>query len=228
MQKRVRFQAGPKRASIGEGREMGDEGGTIMRYSLISLVLALSVGSASLSWAQSQKGVGAPAEQRELTNILSKYNNLYESAPNGIQKEKILPAFKKDFCSKIPKGQVSAWVGEVSSIDVDPAGEGIRLILSVNTDNIFSGGLGVELSLGNRYAYGVTDDNTQPHPSTIIPPNSPLFEATSNLRSGDAVIFSGSFVPYTSEQACYDNDTTYFSLFNFTSIKTIGYDVTIH
>jgi hypothetical protein len=198
-----------------------------MRYSLV-LLAAMSICDAIPSWAQSQKSVIAPAEQRELTNILSKYNDLYESAPNSIQKKKIEPAFRTEFCAKIPEGHVSGWVGEVNSIDNDSPTNGMRLVLSVHTDNIISGRFGVELSLGNRYAYGVTEENTQPHYSTIIPADSPLFEAASTLRSGDAVIFSGNFIPYTSAQACYDNDTTYFSLFLFSTIKKIGYDVTIH
>jgi hypothetical protein len=93
----------------------------------------------------------------------------------------------------------------------------------VHTINLFSGGLGVELSLGNTY--GISERNTQQHSPTIIPVGSPLYELASNLREGDAIIFSGTFVPYTSVQACYDNDTTYFALVSFSSIQKIGYDV---
>jgi hypothetical protein len=166
-----------------------------------------------------------PLEQRELTDILSKYNELYATAANSIQREKVYPAFRKEFCAKIPQGNVSGWIGELITLDDNSPTKGINLRLGVHTVNIFSGGLGVELSLGNKYGYGVSEHNTQPHSPIIIPVGSPLYEVVSNLREGDAVIFSGTFIPYISTQACYDNDTTYFALFSFSSIQKIGYDI---
>ena len=111
-----------------------------------SVVLALVVGlcSASISWAQN--GVQVPAQQRELTRILSKYNDLHESAPNNIQRDKTDLEFRKEFCAAIPKGEVSGWVGEVNSIDNNSPDMGIRLSLEVHTQDLSSGGLGVELS----------------------------------------------------------------------------------
>jgi hypothetical protein len=137
----------------------------------------------------------------------------------------VYPAFKKEFCAKIPQGSVSGWVGEVNSLDDNSPTKGLNLKLGVHTVDLFSGGLGVELSLGNNYGYGVSEQKTQPHPPTIIPVGSPLYEAVSTLREGDAIIFSGTFIPYISTQACYDNDTTYFSLFSFSSVRRIGYDI---
>ena len=200
----------------------------IVRYCQILAALALSVCGAHPSWAQTEQTVTVPSKQRALTSILSKYNDLYESAPNDIQRDKVSPSFKKEFCENIPKGSVSGWIGEVSSIDDRSPSKGINLYLGVSTYDLRSGGLGVELSLGNRYAYGVSEDNTQPHLPTIIPLNSALFDAVSNLRSGDTVIFSGDFIPYLTTQSCYDNDTTYFSLFRFSSIRKIGYGLLLH
>jgi hypothetical protein len=66
-----------------------------MRQCPASVVLALVVGlcSASISWAQN--GVQVPAQQMELTRILSKYNDLHENAPNDIQRCKIYMEFLK-------------------------------------------------------------------------------------------------------------------------------------
>jgi hypothetical protein len=82
-----------------------------------------------------------------------------------------------------------------------------------------------ELTLGNDYAYSVDADNTQPHSPTVIPVGSPLYEAVSNLAEGDTVVFSGTFIPYTSAQDCYDNDTTYFALFRFSLVQKIGHKI---
>jgi uncharacterized protein YecT (DUF1311 family) len=61
--------------------------------------------------------VVVPAEQKELSSILSRFNVLSNNAPNDIQREKLEPAFRKEFCAKIPQGDVSGWIGEVRSID---------------------------------------------------------------------------------------------------------------
>ena len=192
----------------------------------ITLALIMGVCSTSISWAQN--GVQVPAQQRELTHILSKYNDLHESAPNNIQRDKTDLKFRKEFCAAIPKGEVSGWVGEVNSIDNNSPDKGIRLSLGVHTQDLSSGGLGVELSLGNYYAYGVDEKNTQPHGPTVISISSPLYNTVSMFRSGDTVIFGGTFIPYSSQQACYDSISyaTYFSLFRFSTIRKIGWGIT--
>lgn len=196
-----------------------------MRYPQILLTLALTMCGAAPSWSQARKSIVVPTEQRKLTELLSKYNELYAHATNGIQREKVYPAFKKEFCAKLPKGNVSGWIGEVDFVDDNSPTKGINLRVSVHTTNLFSGGLGVELSIGNSYGYGINEHNTMPHPATIIPIGSRLYEVVSSLREGDAIMFSGAFVPYISTQACYDNNTTYFGLISFSSIQKIGYDV---
>lgn len=42
-------------------------------------------------------------------------------------------------------------------------------------------------SLGNFYASGVNEQNTQPHGPTVIPVNSPLYNTVSMFRSGEAM-----------------------------------------
>jgi hypothetical protein len=194
----------------------------------IPLALVMGVWSYPISWAQAQNSVQIPAQQRQLTSILSKYNDLHESAPNNIQRDKIDLDFRRVFCAAIPKGEVSGWIGEIESIDNDTPDKAIRLSMEVSTQDLISGGLGIELSLGNYYAYGVDDKNTQPHGSTVIPVSSPLYNAVSMLRNGDTVIFSGTFIPYSSQQACYDSISyaTYFSLFRFSSVRKIGWGIT--
>ena len=100
--------------------------------------------------------------------------------------------------------------------------------MSVNIFDLHSGVLGVELSLGNYYAYGVTGDNTRRHLPTVIPVGSPLYDFAENLRSGDVIRFIGTFIPYISAQACYDNDTTYFAPVHFDSLQRIGYGAYLH
>jgi hypothetical protein len=120
---------------------------------------------------------------------------------------------------------VSGWIGNVDMINDRSPDKGIRLKLSVETFDHRSGPLGIELSLGNDYAYGVFSDNTQPHPPTIIPVGSPLYDIASKLREGDVVRFNGTFIPYVSPQDCFKNNTTYFALVGFTSIQRLGWGI---
>jgi hypothetical protein len=178
--------------------------------------------------AQAPGNVAVPREQRELTNILSKYNDLYESAPNDIQRRKIEPMLKREFCGAIPKGDVSGWIGEVNSIDDRSPAKSIGIILAIHTDGLQNGGLGVELSLGNEYAYGISEDNTAPHTDTRISQKSPLYDVAANLQNGDTIVFSGTFIPYRTYEDCYNNDTTYFALVRFSSIRKTGWGLILH
>lgn len=189
----------------------------------ILLMLVMSVGATS--WAQAQNSLRVPPQQRRLTDILSKYNKLYDSAPNDIQSRNIESQFRRAFCSAIPKGKVADWIGQVNSIDDDNRQHGIQLIVEVASQDLFPGSLGVELSLGNDYAYGVEATNTQHHAPTLIAVGSPLYKTASMFRSGDTIEFSGTFIPYISSLACYANDTTYFSLFQFSMIRKIGWGI---
>jgi hypothetical protein len=199
-----------------------------MNLSRVTLIIAATVvvhvfGSQPL-WAQTQS-VQVPVEQRELSSVLSRYNDLHDSAPNSIQRDRIDVQFRSEFCTKIPRGEVSGWIGSVNSIDDHTPDKGIRLILGVNIFDLRSGPLGIELSLGNYYAYGVNSNNTQTHPPTIIPVGSPLYDIASNLRDGDVVRFNGTFIPYVSPQECFKNNTTYFALVGFTSIRRLGWNI---
>jgi hypothetical protein len=189
---------------------------------LAAVISAALLAAPSLASAQ---GIHVPPEQRALTRLLSQYNDREASAPNDIQRKKIEPEFRKAFCAKIPTGDVSGWIGSVNDIDDDAPNKGIRLMLEVSTNDLSSGAFGVELSLGNRYAYGVDEENTQPHSPTGIAVGSPLYDKVAMLRPGDTVVFSGAFIPYTSPEACYSNDTTYFALFRFSSIRKIGTNI---
>jgi hypothetical protein len=102
------------------------------------------------------------------SDILSKYNDLAGEAPNGIQTKKIEAQFYQEFCARIPKGDVSGWIGDVGSVDDRGPNKSIRLDVGVNLSDIHSGQFGIVLTIGNYGAYGILK-NTQPHEQTEIP-----------------------------------------------------------
>jgi hypothetical protein len=158
-----------------------------------SVVAILTICSAwaLLAQAQDAPSVRVPPDQRTLSDILSKYNDLDAVAPNRIQRDRLSEEFRKQFCAHIPTGDVSGWIGAIGSVGDRGPDKSIRIDMGVNVFDLHSGSHGIELSIGNYYAYGVTNSNTQPHPPTEIPVGSPLYEAAANFRRGDVVRFNG-------------------------------------
>jgi hypothetical protein len=185
----------------------------------IAATLIIGVCGASLASAQT---VSVPAAQRQLTAILSKYNDRYETAPNDIQKDKIAAAFRSTFCEALPRS-VTGWIGAVWQIDDNTPDKSINLELGIHTNELHGGGLGIVLVLGNV----ANDVHGNVRANVRIPVGSKLYQIASNLGDHDVVEFSGQFIPFTSEQACEKNlsGSTYISLFRFTSIRKIGSDI---
>jgi hypothetical protein len=183
----------------------------------IMATLVVGVCCASLASAQTQNNIRVPSAQRALSNILSKYSRLYDAAPNDIQKSKILSSYRQKFCANLPRGGVSGWVGDVWKINDNTPNKGIYLDMEVSIENLQTsadGALGIGLWLGNSDA------------SDSLRVGSPLYNTASTLRNGDAVIFSGAFVPFSSPQACFQSlsGSTDFS-FRFSSIRKVGSDL---
>lgn len=191
-------------------------GASMKKLAAAFLLSLISVGALA-------QAVTVPVQQKKLTEVLSKYNALMGDAPNSIKRDQVRAQYAQAFCAAIPKGSVSNWVGTINTLNNRTPSKGINLMVDISTSSLYSGSLGVVLALGNQYAYGVSDKNTAPHAPTVIPVDSPLYNTVVNLREGDVIYFSGSFIPYASEAACRDtNNTSYVSLFNFTSVKKIG------
>ncbi|MGH8306845.1 MAG: hypothetical protein ACRER0_01080 [Gammaproteobacteria bacterium] len=193
----------------------------------VALVFSSLLVGAPDVWADNFYSMHAPAEQGTLTNIIAKYNRLDTNAPNDIQRDKIDTEYYQVLCAHLPQEHVSNWIGVVESVDNDTPGKGIQIIVLINTHEL-SGALGVEFVIGNGYAYGVDAQSTKPHPPTIFPVGSQLYNVASELSTDDIVKFSGNFIPFSSTKACQDNDTSYIAVFHFTSLRKIGHDASIY
>ena len=174
--------------------------------------------------AQTQS-VAVPADQRALTGLLMRHYDMIAGAPNDIQRRKIEAEYHQEFCSKMPVGQISGWVGAVGHIRDAGPNHSIEIDLRVDTVPLNLSEFGKELSVSNYYSYGISRDNTQPHEATEIPADSPLYDAAANLREGDTVRFDATIIPYISDQACRDNDTARFALVRFTRLQKLGWNL---
>ena len=197
----------------------------IVAFTAVVSLLLISIVNLSSASAQTTQSVQVPAEQKALSDILSKYNDLAAGAPNEIQQKKIRKEYEREFCDHLPTGDVSGWVGEVEAVDDRGAGNSIELTLWVHTYDLHTApGLGFDIVLQVEN-FGEWK-GLRPHAPTEIPVGSPLYDIAANLRSGDAVRFDGTFVPYVSKEACYDfHPAATVGLVRFKSLKRLGWNI---
>jgi len=187
-------------------------------------VVSIALGACGLSTSRAQTAsVKVPPDQWILTSILSKYNQLYDNAPNDIVKRKIDPQYREEFCAHVPASDVKGWIGTVWSINDRGPDKSLKLDLSVSTVNAVRGSYGGILIVENHDGYGVSKKNTAPHEITTIPVGSPLYDIAASLREGDVIRFNATFVPYWSPQDCYDNTSLVFAMVKYNSIQKLGY-----
>jgi hypothetical protein len=185
----------------------------------IAAICAIALCITSSVGAQTEKSLSVPLAQRALSNLVSKYSQRYDAAPNEIQQNKVLSEYRQAFCAQLPRANVSGWIGDVYRINDYNPNKAIYLDLEVSIDNLdssSSGALGIGLWLGNSDT------------SALFSVGSPLYKTASTLSNGDTVIFSGAFVPFSAPQACYSSlsRSTEFS-FRFSSIRKIGSGLTL-
>jgi hypothetical protein len=175
--------------------------------------------------AQTTQSVHVPADQRAFSDLTSKYNKLYDEAPNSIQRDKLEKQYESEFCNHLPTGDVFGWVG---SLTYEPrvvgSQNGIELNLWVHTEDMYSAVTGgnIVLTLDNYGAW----KGLQPHTPTEIPAGSPLYDIATNLRDGDVIRFDATFVPYVSQQACIESrPAAMIGLVRFNSLKRLGWGV---
>lgn len=167
-----------------------------------------------------------PAREAALVNTLSRYNQEYDSAPNDIQRNKMRDNFGHKFCAEIPHRPVHNWVGALDSITPTPRPPGVKITIVLPVRFVDTGSLGIGLSIGNSYEYGITRHRTVPIGSLAIKSGTPLYDAIAKMPdNGRAnVLFSGRFVPFVNLAACEKaiHYATYFSAMRFDSVRYLG------
>ena len=105
---------------------------------------------------------------------------------------------------------------------------GVQITIELPARDLYSGSLGIGLSVGNFYGYGVTRDGTTPAGSLLIRAGTPLYHVVSKIPDNDydRVSFSGRFVPFASSTACEKaiHYATYFDAIRFYEVRDLGPD----
>ena len=103
-----------------------------------------------------------------MLNILSKYNEAYDRAPNAIQQDRVSAEFARRFWAALPRGTVRGGIGALGTVQPTHHPAGVRITIDLPSRRLCSGSLGIGLSVGNFYGYGDTRIGTAPIAALLI------------------------------------------------------------
>ena len=142
-----------------------------------------SESSANTTPSSQQASITLPQDQKAFSDAVTSFIGQYNAAPNELKKSAVRVARKQKLQEVISSLQFDGWVGELTDMGtVSDGGAYIAVKLA-----------GSQISV-QTWNNGVSDINDK----TLIPVNTPLFNAISDLKKGSQVKISGQFV--TSDQ----------------------------
>jgi hypothetical protein len=154
-------------------------------------------GSSSSPPTQSstpQVTVSLPQDEKAFCDAVSDFISQYNAAPNDLKKSAVRVARKQKLQQLLTTLQFDGWIGELT--DMGTTSDGSAYV------NVQLEGTSIKIVTWNNGVSDVTD-------KTLIPVNSPLFNAISDLKVGVRVKVSGQFVSgdqdYIGEQSLTEN-----------------------
>ncbi|NDP63514.1 hypothetical protein [Polaromonas sp.] len=137
----------------------------------IPLVIALG------ACGKSESPVILPLDEARLIEVVSLAQAESKKAENDMQTGGIKAKRDEALCRAITSLAVNNWIGTINKVNSNSDGKGV-LEITISKD--------VKIKTWNN-AFSDSRENT------LIAQGSPLFEATSRLKSGQRVAFSGTF-----------------------------------
>jgi hypothetical protein len=159
-----------------------------------------------------------PQDQKEFIQIVERFGRAYTQADTDVAKTAARLQRGKAICDAIRTPVVQNWTGTVFKVSSSREGKGI-LKLALSTD--------IWVTTSN-------DSISDIGRNTLIAPESPLFDQAVLLKKNQQVLFSGSFIPESTE--CFKDTSTTLSesmnkpefLFRFIDISPLPYQVAPH
>jgi hypothetical protein len=113
----------------------------------------------------------APQDEKAFLEAIVRFNDEIGRSSNDIVRNSIRDTWERTVCGAIPSMKVSNWTGKLTSI-YDEQGPGANISVDISPD--------IELHTNSYKEY-----------STGIDKNSDIYRGISEMREGDAVVFSG-------------------------------------
>jgi len=156
---------------------------TFLRISLAAFLVGLSC---SCSSKPSQVEQYAPSDQLQFHQIRAGYAREYNAAKNDILKSEIYNEARQSIYQFVKSSnyRLSNWVGEVDSIKTPKGGDHVTVNIVTKLGGIKVNYTNVAASVKDAVKIAIFDER-------LIKPGSILYNQLSQLKEGDAVVFSG-------------------------------------
>lgn len=149
---------------------------------------------ASATASNQQPEVPLPQDQKSFCDAVTGFISQYNAAPNELKKSAVRVARKQKLQELLPSLQFDGWVGELTDMGTTSDGSAYVAVKLEGTE--------ILIQTWNNGASDLGD-------KTLIPVNTPLFNAISDLKKGIRVKVSGQFVAgeqdYIGEQSLTEN-----------------------
>jgi hypothetical protein len=153
-----------------------------------------SSGGGTSTSSATQTTVPLPQDQKVFCDAVTGFISQYNAAPNELKKSAVRVARKQKLQELLPSLQFDGWIGELT--DMGTTSDGSAYIAVKLEGNI------IKIQTWNNGLSDIAD-------KTLIPVNTPLFNAISDLKEGIRVKVSGQFVAgdqdYIGEQSLTEN-----------------------
>jgi hypothetical protein len=169
-------------------------------------------------WCVAAAAGDTPQDQKQFIQIVERFGRAYTQADSDIAKNATRLQRAQAICDALRTPVVQNWMGTVFKVSSSREGKGI-LKLALSTDIWVTTSNDSISDLGNN---------------TLIDPRSPLFDQAVLLKKDQQVLFSGSFIPESTD--CFKESSTTLSesmiksefLFRFSDVSPLPYQVAPH
>ena len=159
-----------------------------------------------------------PQDQKQFVEIVERFDRAYAQADRDIARDATRLQRAKAICAAIRTPLVQNWTGTVFKVSSNREGKGV-LELTLSTH--------MRVTTWNDSIADIGD-------KTLIDPKSPLFDQAILLKKNQQVLFSGSFIPDSTD--CFRETSMTLSelmhdpefLFRFSDIAPVPYQVAPH
>lgn len=131
-------------------------------------------------------GAVLPAEEQGFIRAVQQSQAAFQSAPNEMAAGGIRFQRRAAICQILPTMFVSDWAGRITTLESNSDGKGVLGISLAD---------GISVKTWNNDISDIGD-------RTLIEPSSPLFAAVSQMKVGDQVLFSGTFLSPGNDVDC--------------------------
>jgi hypothetical protein len=159
-----------------------------------------------------------PQDQKQFIQIVERFDRAHTQANSDLERNATRVQRAKAICEAIRTPVVQNWTGTVSKVSSSPERKGI-----------------VKLALSSAIWVATSNDAISDiGQNTLLNPGSPLFDQIVLLKLNQQVLFSGSFIPDSTD--CFKDTGSTFSgsmvqsdfLFRFSDISPLPYQVAPH